>query len=100
MGGEKGGGSAGWGPEGGASNFALFFPSPAAKFVLAHDENSKRAHLSAPALQTPPKFHEKTPQRGKERTNFAAGEGKKKSEILGGPAEGGPGKGGIRGHRT
>ena len=30
-------------------------------------ENSKRAHLSAPALQTPPKFHEKTPQREKER---------------------------------
>ena len=26
-------------------------------------ENSKRAHLRAPTLQTPPKFHEKTPQR-------------------------------------
>ena len=33
-------------------------------------ENSKRAHLRAPALQTPPKFNEK------KRTNFAAGEGK------------------------
>ena len=40
-------------------------------------ENSKRAHLSAPALQTPPKFHEKTSQREKKRTNFPAGEGKK-----------------------
>ena len=30
-------------------------------------ENSKRAHLSVPALQTPPKFHEKTPEREKER---------------------------------
>ena len=28
-------------------------------------ENSKRAHLSVPVLQTPPKFHEKTPQREK-----------------------------------
>ena len=45
------------------------------------------AHLSAPALQTPPKFNEKTPQREKKRTNFAAGE-KKKSEILGGLGEG------------
>ena len=34
---------------------------------LAHDqpENSKRAHLNAPALQTPPKFHEKTPREGR-----------------------------------
>ena len=28
-------------------------------------ENSKRAHLSAPALQTQPKFHEKTPREGR-----------------------------------
>ena len=28
-------------------------------------ENSKRAHLSAPALQTPPKVHEKTPREGR-----------------------------------
>ena len=28
-------------------------------------ENSKRAHFREPALQTPPKFHEKTPKRGK-----------------------------------
>ena len=28
-------------------------------------ENSKRVHFRAPALQTPPKFHEKTPKRGK-----------------------------------
>ena len=28
-------------------------------------ENSKRAHLSAPALQTPPKFHEKDQKRGR-----------------------------------
>ena len=30
-------------------------------------ENSKRAHFRAPALQTPPKFHEKTTQRDTER---------------------------------
>ena len=28
-------------------------------------ENSKRAHLSVPALQTPPKVHEKTPREGR-----------------------------------
>ena len=28
-------------------------------------ENSKRAHFSSPAFQTPPKFHEKTSKRGK-----------------------------------
>ena len=28
-------------------------------------ENSKLAHLSAPALQTPPKFHETTPREGR-----------------------------------
>ena len=44
-------------------------------------ENSKRAHLSVPALQTPPKFHEKTPQRDTERTNFPAGERKKRAKF-------------------
>ena len=39
-------------------------------------ENSKRAHLSAPALQTPPKFHEKTHRR--EKNEFCGGRGKKK----------------------
>ena len=47
----------------------------------------KRAHLSAPALQTPPKFNEKTPREKKSET--VAGKGKHKSEILGGLAEGG-----------
>ena len=28
-----------------------------------HTREPKRAHLSAPALQTPPKFHERTPKR-------------------------------------
>ena len=43
-------------------------------------ENSKRAHLSAPAFKTPPKFHEK-PQRGKKKTNYAAGEEKKSAKF-------------------
>ena len=42
-------------------------------------ENSKRAHLSAPALQTPPKFHEKTNKRGRMKT--VAGEGKKSAKF-------------------
>ncbi len=48
-------------------------------------ENSKRAHLSAPALQTPPKFNEKTPQERRKNEIFGGRE-KKKSEI----SEGGP----------
>ena len=40
-------------------------------------ENSKRAHLSVPALQTPPKFHEKTPRERRKEQNFVAGQGKK-----------------------
>ena len=46
-------------------------------------ENSKRAHLSAPALQTPPKIPREDPQRGKKRTNFVAGRGEKKTRNFG-----------------
>ena len=46
-------------------------------------ENSKRAHLSAPALQTPPKIPREDPQRGKERIFVA--EREKEREILGPP---------------
>ena len=96
-----------------AQNFAFFFfTSTAAKFVLflpslgvfslnfggvfkGRDPQmctfglSKRAHLSAPALQTPPKFHEKTPREGrKERILWR--EREKKREILGFPPFGAP----------
>ena len=54
----------------------------------------KRAHLSVPALQTPPKFHEKTP-RERRMNEISGGKEKKKSEILGGP-EGVPAEG-VRG---
>ena len=58
----------------------------------------KRAHLSAPVFKNTTKIQREHTQRGKKRTNFAAGQGKKKSVILGGPGEGrsregGPGKG-------
>ena len=39
-------------------------------------EKSKRAQLRAPALQTPPKFHEKTP-RERKKTKMGGGRGKK-----------------------
>ena len=39
-------------------------------------ENSKRAHLTAPALQTPPKFHERTPKRGRKKDNCGGRGGK------------------------
>ena len=43
----------------------------------------KRAHLRAPALQTPPKFYEKTPR--KTQKENGGGEEKKKRGILGPP---------------
>ena len=49
----------------------------------------KRGHFRAPALQTPPKFHERTPKRERRKKEICGGREKKKSEILGGPAEGG-----------
>ena len=63
---------------------------------LAHDsrENSKRARLSAPALQTPPKFHEKDQQEREKRIKTVAGEGKKNAKFwaptLRGPTLRGP----------
>ena len=52
-------------------------------------ENSKRAHFRAPALQTPPKFHEKTPQKREERMKIVVGGEKKKRDFLGGRLSGG-----------
>ena len=46
------------------------------------------------ASKTPPKFHERTTKRGKKNEN-CGGRGKKKSEILGAPAEGGSGGGEV-----
>ena len=40
-------------------------PNRAAGARTRQPENSKRAHLSVLALQTPPKFHEKTPREGR-----------------------------------
>ena len=51
-----------------------------------------RFSVRAPKGEVPkgPKFHEKTPKRGKHENCGGRG---KKSEILGCPAEGGPGRG-------
>ena len=46
-------------------------------------ENSKRAHLRVPALQTPPKFHEKTPREREKKSDDGGRRVKKKREILG-----------------
>ena len=46
-------------------------------------ENSKRAHLRVPALQTPPKFHEKTPREREKKSEDGGKRVKKKREILG-----------------
>ena len=67
-------------------------PDQAAGARTRQPENSKRAHFRAPALQTPPKFHEKTPRETQKERN-GGGKGKKKREILGtlrGPTLRGP----------
>ena len=53
--------------------------------VTRQPDNSKRAHLSAPALQTPPKFNEKTPREGRQKRILR----REKDEILG-PHRSGP----------
>ena len=57
-------------------------PDRAAGARTRQPENSKRAHFRVPALQTPPKFHEKTPRETQKERN-GGGTGKKKREILG-----------------
>ena len=47
-------------------------------------EISKRAHLSAPARQTPPKFHEKTPREGR-KERILRREREKKARNFGPP---------------
>ena len=71
-----------------AQNFALSFLSPAGARTR-QPENSKRAHFRAPALQTTPKFHARTPRERKKKEN-CGGRGKKKREILGPPPFGAP----------
>ena len=78
----------GWGLERWAQNFAFFLPSPPqfSFFLLSlggprrgftqQPKNSKRAHFRAPALQTPPKFHERTPRERRKKEN-CGGRGKK-----------------------
>ena len=43
-------------------------------------ENSKRAHLRVPALQTPPKFHERTSREREREKKGANGSGRGKKE--------------------
>ena len=90
-----------------AQNFilsSLFWGSSRAMWVVFEDqgpqyvhvgftrqpENSKRAHFRAPALQTPPKFHERTPQeRGKKERKLWR-EREKKARNYGLPTLQGP----------
>ena len=64
-------------------------PDRAAGARTRQPENSKRAHLSAPALQTPPKFHEKIP-REERKERILRRDREKKREILGPPPFGSP----------
>ena len=64
-------------------------PDRAAGARTRQPENSKRAHLSAPALQTPPKFHEKT-TREEEKSEFLRRNREKKARNFGLPTLRGP----------
>ena len=59
-------------------------PDRAAGARTRQPENSKRAHFTAPALQTPPKFHERTPRERKKKEN-CGGKREKKRENFGPP---------------
>ena len=55
-------------------------PDRAAGAGTRQPENSKRAHLSVPTLQTPPKFHEKTPREGR-KERILRREGEKRAKF-------------------
>ena len=59
-------------------------PDRAAGARTQQPENSKRAHFRAPALQTPPKFHERTPRERKKKEN-CGGRREKKARNFGPP---------------
>ena len=59
-------------------------PDRAAGARTRQPENSKRARFKAPALQTPPKFHEKTPRERKKKEN-CGGRREKKARNFGPP---------------
>ena len=67
--------------------FMIFVGAWAAEASHDDTENSKRVHFRVPEFKNTTKIQREDTQRGKKRTNFAAGEGKK-SKILGGPGEG------------
>ena len=74
----------------------LLCEAPAAPKLLGFHttaRNPKRAHLSVPALQTPPKFNEKTPR---ERQKDQKWRERKKSEIFGRSEGGRSGKEQLR----
>ena len=77
-----------------AQNFTLFFPSPAAKFVLFFplwvssggppDRAARELQTCTserPGTSNTTKIPREDNQRGKKRTNFAAGEGKKRAKF-------------------
>ena len=78
-----------------AQNFALFSLSHhnfhcLGPYVEFWPKNSKRAHFSSPAPQTPPNFNERSPKRERRKKENVAGEEKKKREILRPPPFGAP----------
>ena len=56
-------------------------PDRAAGARTRQPENSKRAHLSAQALQTPPNFHEKTPREGRKERKWEREREKKSAKF-------------------
>ena len=98
---QKGGGPEGWAPNGRPKNFRFFFPlpphfrsfcffgGPKPPGLHTSAREPKRAHVRVPVFTKTTKIQRRHPERDRKSKN-GAGEGNKKSEILGGPAQGGP----------
>ena len=72
-----------------SGHWTSLWPPPGPRGFTRQPENSKRAHLRVPALQTPPNFHEKTP-REREKERKWGREREKKARNFGPPAFGPP----------
>ena len=64
---------------------------------LTTNREPKRAHLRVPAFKNTTKIQREDTQRGKKRTNFAAGDGNKRAKFWAVQGKGGPGEGRSRG---
>ena len=74
---------------------------PRSRRGFTRQSESPNAHISGSRrFKNTTKISREDPHEREERMKMGAGEGKKRATILGGPAEGGPRRGGVRGTPT